>query len=96
MVRTILYMIVSIFVIALIRGIVGIITKGVGQLFEEESQQNAAGRRAARRPAGGFGGELVRCAQCGIYSSPAAGAKKLVQGQTLLFCSPTCRDKHAG
>ena len=42
MVRTVLYLIVSVFVIALLRGIIGLITKGVAGLFEHESPHRAS------------------------------------------------------
>lgn len=60
MLRTVLYLIASIFVIALMRGVIGIVTKGVGQLFEEEAKQTASTKD-------GFSGELVKCSSCDVF-----------------------------
>ena len=90
MLRGILYLLASIFVIALLRGIIGIITKSVGHLFEEE--------RAARPPrpgTQGIGGELIKCSACGVFFSPATGVKAMIASKTLTFCSQACRDKMA-
>ncbi len=94
MLRTVLYLIASIFAIALIRGVIGIITKGVGQLFEEEAQaQSASSGKGSAGGKEGFGGELVKCPSCGTFFPPAKGHKRAVQGQTLAFCSEDCRGK---
>jgi len=95
MVRTVLYLIVSIFVIALLRGIIGLITKGVAGLFEPDGGGAASGRP---RQAGktGMGGELMKDPVCGTYVSPAAALTKSAGGHTHYFCSEACRDRFTG
>jgi hypothetical protein len=88
MLRTVLYLVGSILAIALLRGIIGIVTKGVAHLFEQEAKQSASSGE-------GFGGELVKCPSCGVYFPPAKGHTKAVQGRTLSFCSDGCRAKLA-
>lgn len=92
MLRWLIYALGSIFVIALMRGVIGIVTKGVAQLFEEEAQQAGAGKPAE---SGKFGGELIKCPSCGVFFPPAKGVKKSLQGSTLSFCSENCRAKLA-
>lgn len=96
MLRALLYMVGSIFVIALLRGVIGIVTKGVAQLFEEEAQQTQRASSGKSSPSGAketFGGELVKCPSCGTFFPPAKGHERAVQGQTLRFCSEGCRAK---
>jgi len=92
--RTFLYLIGSIFVIALMRGVIGIVTKGVAQLFEEEAaaDKTASGKQPSKE---GFGGELVKCPSCGVFFPPAKARQRSVQGQTLSFCSEDCKAKLA-
>ena len=87
MFRWLVYAIGSIFVIALMRGVIGIITKGVAQLFEEEAQ---TGKQSAQS---GGGRELIKCPSCGTYFPPGKGITKTMQGATLSFCSEGCRAK---
>ena len=90
MLRALIYILVSIFVITLLRGIIGIVTKGVGQLFEEQSPT-----QASNSPTTGGGGELYKCATCGTFSSPKPPLTLHRNGQTLHFCSETCKSKNA-
>jgi len=38
-------------------------------------------------------GELKKDPVCGTFISPATAFQKSVDGKTLYFCSPECRDK---
>lgn len=89
MVRTILYLLASVFLIALLRGVIGLIGKAVGQLFEPNPQPG--GRSAPSPPA--FSGELKKDPVCGTFVLPANSVKKMVGKETYYFCSPACRDK---
>ncbi|MCC6587620.1 MAG: hypothetical protein IT168_13065 [Bryobacterales bacterium] len=91
MLRAIVYIVVSIFLITLLRGIIGIITKGVGQLFEGET--NTAATKPGSAPQGGFGGELMKCSVCGTFASPVASLTLQRDGNTYHFCSQGCRAK---
>lgn len=90
MLRALIYILASIFIITLLRGIIGIITKGVGQLFEEQTPT-----QASKSPASGAGGELYKCATCGTFSSPKANLTLQRNGQILYFCSESCKAKNA-
>jgi len=40
------------------------------------------------------GGELKRDPVCGTYIANSNSVRKVVNGETLYFCSPECRDKY--
>ena len=40
------------------------------------------------------GGELKKDPVCGTYVSADASVTKKINGQTIHFCSPACRDKY--
>jgi YHS domain-containing protein len=93
MIRAIVWLLVSLLVITFIRGVVGILARGAGELFEPAKPP--AGRNAQQPSKGGFGGELVKDPVCGTFVSPAAAMKKTTKGETHYFCSAECRDKFA-
>ncbi len=88
MLRFLLGLILAIFLITLIRAVVGFVGRAVAQLFEPES-----GRSRPRTPSGG---ELVQDPVCGIYVSNRTSVRKTVKGKTYYFCSEACRDKFHG
>ena len=90
MLRALVYLLCSIFLISFLRGVIGLILKAFGELF---APQQASPRAAASVPAGG---ELKKDPVCGTYISTATSIKKTAGGQILHFCSTSCRDKHAG
>jgi YHS domain-containing protein len=89
MVRTVLYLLATVFVIALLRGVIGLISKGVAGLFDEEAR--AAGSGSSRK--GSFGGELRQDPVCGTYVSTQSALTKTIGGETHYFCSAGCRDR---
>ncbi len=91
MLRTIVYLLATVLVISFLRGVLGLISRGVSDLFQSENQQKA--RSQASPNTVGMGGELVKDPACGMYVSPAVALKKQVKGQTHYFCSEACRDK---
>ncbi len=88
MLRFLLGLIITIFLITLIRAIIGLVGRAVAQLFEPD-----AGRSRPRAPSGG---ELVQDPVCGIYVSNQTKVRKTVKGKTYYFCSEACRDKFQG
>jgi len=85
MVRTILYLLISVFLIAFLRGVIGLITKAVGSAFEAEKTPD--------RPAKEFGGELKKDPVCGTFVAATTSIKKTVRGEVYHFCSDSCRDR---
>ena len=93
MFRIILYMIVAIFLISIIRGVVGVLSKGFGDLVSGPRQRQAAnGPKPDSIP---LSGELKKDPVCGTYTSAATAVKRTIGKETLYFCSPECRDKYA-
>lgn len=88
MFRLVVGLLVAFVVITLLRGIVGVLAKGLGGLFEP-----AAGDRppASKQQ---LGGELKRDPVCGTFVATSASVKKTVGGEVFHFCSADCRDKY--
>ena len=95
MLRTIIWLLATVLLITFIRGVIGIILKGVGQLFEQESQPQPSAANPPPGRQGGFGGELMKDPVCGVFVAPSAALTKTVRGETHYFCSAECRDKYA-
>jgi hypothetical protein len=89
MLRALIYILASIFLITLLRGVIGIITKGVAHLFEEQTPTRA-GSPSSR---GEFGGELFKCATCGTFATRQPSLTLTRDGQTLHFCSESCKSR---
>ena len=90
MIRTVLYLLISILLITFLRGVVGIIAKGFSDLFQpkEPGPAGPSGRRTETA------GELKKDPVCGTYVAVAASVKKTVRGEVIHFCSESCRDKY--
>jgi len=86
MIRAVVYLLVTVLVLALLRAVMGVLQKGVASLFQPDAGQ----RRDAPRSAG----QLRRDPVCGAYVSEDLAVKKSVGNKTYFFCSPACRDKH--
>jgi len=85
MIRAALYVLASVLVLALLRGVLGILAKNFPSLFQPGSPQ-------PRQPRSG--GQLRRDPVCGAYVSEDISIKKTVGHKTFFFCSTACRDKH--
>ena len=91
MFRLIFYLLVTVFLITVVRSVLGVVLRGVAQVL-------SAGQpaQAKRSPAGSvpLSGELKKDPSCGTYISAATSIKQNVGGETHHFCSPECRDKY--
>ena len=92
MLRGIIYALLSILLITFIRGVIGILTRGVGDLFKEEQAARAPGSPPTPKEAGG---ELMKDPLCGTYVSSNSAFKRTSGGKTHVFCSEKCRDQFA-
>jgi len=88
MIRAIIELLLTIVVITLLRGVLGIIAKALSG----QSKQSAAAQRSANQVP--LSGELKKDPACGTYISAATSLKETVSGQTFHFCSKECRDKY--
>jgi hypothetical protein len=103
MIRALVYILVSVFVISLVRAILGVVMKGVAQLFQEEAASSTTAARPASSPSGSaasadskaFGGELMKCPVCGTFSAPKPGLSSVREGKPIYFCSEACKTRQA-
>lgn len=92
MFRVIVYLLLTVFLITIVRGVIGIITKGIADALRGTSQTPQNGRSTPVRPVP-VTGELKRDPVCGTYTAAASSVQQTRGGETFYFCSPECRDK---
>ena len=90
MLRALIYTLLGILVITFLRGVIGIIAKGMSDLFKEEAELMGG---ASSPKKGEFGGELVKDPVCGTFVSIKSPHAKTVGGKSYHFCSEECCEK---
>ncbi|HLK20819.1 MAG TPA: hypothetical protein VKT81_17830 [Bryobacteraceae bacterium] len=90
MFRVIFWLLGMVVVISLLRGIIGIVMRGVSEALRPRPSQQG-GQRQAGVP---LSGELKKDPACGTYISAATSIHENVGGETFYFCSKECRDKY--
>ena len=90
MLRTVLYIVIGLFLITVIRLFAGVLIKGIGEMLQPSQPETAA--KSAGTP---MGGELKRDPVCGTFVATSTSVKKTIGGETVHFCSAECRDKYA-
>ena len=95
MLRLIVAILASIFVISILRSVIGLIVRTFGDLVGPNLAQSAP-KEPSQSPDSGalVDGELKKDPVCGTYVLAATAVKKTSDGHTLYFCSNNCRDKH--
>jgi YHS domain-containing protein len=91
MFRAIFYLLLAVVVITVLKGIIGIVLKGVSVAVKPDSGAPGAPRSPNQVP---LTGELKKDPVCGTYIAAATSIKEKVGGQTFHFCSQQCRDKY--
>lgn len=91
MFRFIIGVIVSIFMISLLRMIMTAISREMGS---KSSTAASGGKPQPQQPPNISGGELRKCPECGSYHTVANLAGRTAKGEVVYFCSPSCREKH--
>lgn len=91
MFRVIFYLIFAVILISLLRGIMGIIARGFGELMGPRPSQQAPAPGGGQVP---LTGELKKDPACGTYISAATSLQEKVGSETFYFCSKQCRDKY--
>ena len=89
MFRLIAYLILTVFLITVVRGIIGIVAKGFSEAIRGSSARNMRPAPESQVP---LTGELKKDPVCGTYTSAVTALQQTVGGQTYYFCSPQCRD----
>jgi len=88
MLRFFVILIVTALAITFLRSVMNLIARGFSDLTKPQSP----GPNSA--PSAPAGGELKRDPVCGTYIASSNSVRKIVNGETLYFCSPECRDKY--
>jgi uncharacterized protein len=86
MIRAVGYLLLAIFLITLLRYVIGTVMKGLSGLAQPPETKRSAAP----------GGELKKDPVCGTFVPAATSLKKTVHGEVLHFCSSSCRDKYKG
>jgi len=63
-------------------------------IFTSVRSYTSAQTRAPQAPPVSAGGELKKDPVCGTYVSTTASVTRIVNGNTIHFCSAQCRDKY--
>jgi YHS domain-containing protein len=91
MFRALLYLIIGLFLATFLRMVIGVLSKGLGQLFEPAASSGNPTGAGSKGPAGG---ELKRDPVCGTYVPVLTSISANIQGEVLYFCSTECRDRY--
>lgn len=91
MFRIIFYLLITVFLITVVRGVIGVVLRGLSQVL---SGGQPAQTKQSPTGAVPLSGELKKDPTCGTYISAATSVKQTVGGETYHFCSAECRDKY--
>lgn len=95
MIRSILFILISILLVTFLRMVVGMIMNTMkGMMNEAGSPSAAGGSGQARRPSVNVSGELKRDPVCGTFVPATTSFQKTIKGEAYHFCSADCRDKY--
>ena len=92
MFRVIVYLLLAVFLISIVRAVIGVILKGFSELISPQPARQATGGGADIEVP--LSGELKRDPVCGTFTSTATSIKQTFGKDTVYFCSPQCRDKY--
>jgi YHS domain-containing protein len=91
MFRVIFWLLGLVVIISLLRGVIGIILRGLGAVLNPRPNPQGRQQPASKVP---LSGELKKDPACGTYISAATSIHEIVAGETFYFCSKQCRDKY--
>jgi YHS domain-containing protein len=86
--RLLLYPLLAIFLITLLRYVIGAIGKSFSEFFVPPQTKDAGTGRTQ------LAGELKKDPVCGTYVAVTASVKQTVGGEVIHFCSAACRDRY--
>ena len=92
MFRIIFELLIFVVVLTLLKGIIGIVLKGMSAVMKPGSAADGNSARSSGQVP--LTGELKKDPVCGTYIATASSIKEKVGGQTFHFCSQECRDKY--
>jgi YHS domain-containing protein len=91
--ETILYVIAIVLGLGVLRSVIGVVLKGLGDFFSTPSSSSGPGQPGPRAQTIPATEALKKDPVCGTYLAPSSAIRKTVGGVTYYFCSPECRDK---
>jgi YHS domain-containing protein len=94
MFRVIFYLLLTVVVISVLKGIIGIVLKGVSEVMRPGAPSSGPAGAARSPNQVPLTGELKKDPVCGTYIATATSIKEKVGSQTVHFCSQECRDKY--
>jgi YHS domain-containing protein len=96
--ETILYVIAIVLGLGVLRSVIGVVLKGLGDFFSTPSSSTGPAPSGPGQP--GPGARTIPTTEalkkdpvCGTYLAPSSAIQKTVGGSTYYFCSAECRDK---
>jgi YHS domain-containing protein len=95
MIRTVVFLLIGIFLITVVRMLAGVVLKGFADAMKGSSSPGVPGAAQPRPPDPPVTGELKRDPVCGTFVPISTQFQKTVGGETKYFCSAECRDKFA-
>jgi len=93
MFRLLTYVLVALFLVTILRNIVGFVLRGFSDLMRERVGSTASTPPRPRQTVP-LTGELKKDPVCGTYTAAATSLQQTIRGQTFYFCSAQCRDKY--
>lgn len=102
MLRALIELLFTVFIIVVGRAVLTSVLKNVAKVslggFQNQSAQGerAAGQRRTEQPSGPqIAGELHKDPVCGTYVAESSAVRRQVGGRTIFYCSENCRKKDA-
>lgn len=92
MFRLIFELLLTVVVLTVLKGMVGIVLRGFGDAMKRDPNPPPGHARYPNQVP--ITGELKKDPVCGTYIATATSIKENVGGQTFHFCSKQCRDKY--
>ena len=91
MIRTVFYLLISIFLVTIVRHVIGTIAKGFAEFAHKTPPPGGSAPNRTEHI-----GELKKDPVCGTFVAVSASVKQTVGSEVFHFCSTACRDKYLG
>lgn len=92
MFRFILFALLAVILISLLRTIIGVVMKGLGDFANSAQSPPQGGPKGKASPQ--LGGDLHRDPVCGTFVAESTPFQRRTASQVFYYCSDVCREKH--
>jgi hypothetical protein len=92
MFRFILYTLLLIIVISIVKSVIGVVMRSLGDFA---GRPDAPPRAKSGQSSARLGGDLHRDPVCGTFVAESTVFQRRLGSQTFYYCSDACREKHA-